>query len=245
MAIVPIQPAHQDRADQLGYPTSDGRPMGETDLHRCQMFDAIETLKLFFAGRQVYVTGNLLLCYRPGNRRKHVSPDVMVVKGIEPRERENYLPWVEGKGPDVVIEVTSASTRDEDEDEKAEIYRDIIRVKEYFLFDPRAEYLSPPLQGFRWVDGRYVPIELVDGRLPSLELGLHLEKQESTLRFFDPSAGEVLLTPNERRERAEEAQRLAEEARRQAEEARRQAAAENELMRREIESLKKRLGGSS
>jgi Uma2 family endonuclease len=210
--------------------------MGETDLHRDQMVDAIETLKLFFAGRQVYVSGNILLFYRPGNRRKHISPDVMVVKGIEPRERDNYLLWVEGKGPDVVIEMTSASTKDEDE--KAEIYRDIIKVKEYFLFDPRAEYLWPPLQGFRCTDGRYVPIEFVDGKLPSLELGLHLEKQGSALRFFDPSTGEVLLTPNERREHAEE-------ARRQAEEAHGREKAENERLRREIESLRKRLGGSS
>ncbi|MBI4601823.1 MAG: Uma2 family endonuclease [Planctomycetes bacterium] len=246
MATVPThQLPGQDRGEHLGYPTSDGRPMAETDLHRKEMTDEIQTLELFFAGQQVYVTGNILLFYRPGNRRKHVSPDVMVVKGIEPRLRENYILWVEGKGPDVVIEVTSASTKDEDEDEKVEIYRDVIKVKEYFLFDPRAEYLWPPLQGFRLVDGRYAPIELVGGRLPSLELGLHLEKQGSALKFFNPSTGEVLLTPNERRERAEEARRQAEEARRRAEEAHAQAAAENESLRCEIESLKKRLGGAS
>ena len=42
---------------------------------------AIETLKLYYAGQLVYVTDNLLLFYRPGNKRRFVSPDVMVVKG--------------------------------------------------------------------------------------------------------------------------------------------------------------------
>jgi Uma2 family endonuclease len=224
MATAPIHRLPgQDRGEHLGYPTSDGRPMAETDRHRKEMTDEIQTLEVFFAGQQVYVTGNILLYYRPGNRRKHISPDVMVVKGIEPRERDSYLLWVEGKGPDVVIEVTSASTKEEDEDDKAEIYREILKVKEYFLFDPRAEYLWPPLQGFRLEEGRYVPIEFVDGRLPSLELGLHLEKRGSTLKFYNPSTGEVLPTPDERRELAEEARSQAEEGHQRAEEARSQA----------------------
>ena len=93
--------------------------------------------------------GNILLYYRPGNKRRHVSPDVMVVRGLEQRDRENYLLWEEGRAPNVVIEVTSQSTRDEDLEDKLEIYRDEIGVAEYFLFDPRSEYLNPALQGHR------------------------------------------------------------------------------------------------
>ena len=96
---------------EIAYPTSDGRTMGETDLHRDVMVSAIESLKLFYAGQRVYVSGNILLCYRPGDRRRHVSPDVLVVKGVEQRDRENYLVWEEGQAPHVVIEVTSRSTR--------------------------------------------------------------------------------------------------------------------------------------
>ena len=67
----------------VDYPTSDGKPMAETDLHRQDMVDVIETLQDFFAGDpQVYVTGNLLLLYEEGNRRKHVAPDVFVVRGV-------------------------------------------------------------------------------------------------------------------------------------------------------------------
>ena len=65
-----------------GYPTSDGRPMAETDLHRDVMFDLIETLKERFAADPLtYVSGNILLFYEPGNKRRHVSPDVLVVLG--------------------------------------------------------------------------------------------------------------------------------------------------------------------
>ena len=58
-------------------------------------------------------------------------------------ERRRYLVWEEGKGPDVVIEFTSASTEEEDRETKMRIYRDVLRMKEYFLFDPYAEYLEP------------------------------------------------------------------------------------------------------
>lgn len=79
----------------IQYPTNDGRPTGETDLHRDLMATTIETLKRFFAGQRVYVSGNILLFYRPGNRRRHVSPDVLVTKGLEQRQRDNYLLWQE------------------------------------------------------------------------------------------------------------------------------------------------------
>ena len=89
------------------YPTSDGKPMAETDLHRDLMLQLIEILKEFYRSvPNVYVSGNLLLFYEQGNRRRHVSPDVFVVRGVEKRERENYLVWEEKKGPQLVIELT-------------------------------------------------------------------------------------------------------------------------------------------
>ena len=181
----------------VDYPTSDGKPMGETDLHRSVMAVAIETLKMHFAGQLVYVSGNLLLFYRPGNKRRHVSPDIMVVRGLEQRDRDNYLLWEEGRAPNIVIEVTSQSTRHEDLEDKLEIYRDEIGVAEYFLFDPRSEYLNPALQGHRLSRGRYEPIAPVGGRLASVELGLHLEADGGRLRFYDPVSARWLLTPQE------------------------------------------------
>ena len=49
---------------RVDYPTSDGEPLGGTDPHRQQILDLIETLQGHFAANpDVYVSGNLLLCF--------------------------------------------------------------------------------------------------------------------------------------------------------------------------------------
>jgi Uma2 family endonuclease len=155
--------------------------MAETQTHAQVMMDLITTLQDHFAAvPDVYVWGNLLLFYEEGNRRKHVSPDVFVVRGV-PKEppRDNYLVWEEGKAPDVVFEITSKSTDREDRKKKRELYRDVLKVPEYFLFDPFEEYLKPSMQGYRLAAGEYAPIEPVGDRLPSDVLGLHLERDQT------------------------------------------------------------------
>jgi Uma2 family endonuclease len=187
------------------YPTSDGRPMAETDHHRILMNNLIQTLEAYYADEpMVYVSGNLLLYYEPGNRRRHISPDVFVVKGVSKHERLNYLVWEEGKGPDVTIELTSSSTRHEDRETKFRRYRDVLRVKEYFLFDPFGDYLEPPLQGYRLRAGQYQAIRPLQGRLPSKILGLHLERRGPNLRLYDPTTNQWLPTPQERIAQGEE-----------------------------------------
>ena len=89
----------------------------------------------------------------------------------------------------MVIEITSKTTRREDQNKKLTIYRDILKVLEYFQFDPTQDYLRPPLQGFRLEGGEYVRIEPVDDRLPSEVLGLHLERDGRELRLYDPVMG--------------------------------------------------------
>jgi Uma2 family endonuclease len=194
---------------KVDYPTSDGKPMAETDVHRTLMMDLIRTLEAYYqADPNVYVSGNLLLFYEEGNKRKHLSPDVFVVRGVAKGQRVNYLTWQEGKGPDLVIELTSKSTRSEDVIKKMALYRDVLQVPEYFLFDPLQDYLTPSMQGYRLVDGSYEFIGSVAGRLPSEVLGLHMERVGSQLRLFDPATGLRLPTSEERveiqRERAEQ-----------------------------------------
>ena len=170
-------------------------------------------------------SGNILLFYQRGNRRRQISPDVLVVKGLAPHDRQNYLLWEEGRPPNVVIEVTSESTREEDLYDKFEIYRDRVHVAEYFLFDPRGEYLQPSLQGYRLRAGRYERIKVLAGRVPSRELGLHLEEHERHLRFFDPAVGSWIPTLQESRATA-----LADLKRAEAEAAR---------LRQELETLRR------
>jgi Uma2 family endonuclease len=214
-------------ADDLDYPTSDGRPMAETDWHRKLMTTLIETLTAFFAASpRVCVSGNLLVFYEPGNRRRRVAPDVFVVRGVPKHDRPNYLIWRERKAPEFVIELTSSTTRREDVAHKFALYRDVMRVKEYFLFDPFEDYLDPPMQGYRLRKGEYVPIKPVEGRMPSRVVGLHLERAGSNLRLWNPETGVWLPTAEENQARLEE------------------TLAENERLRREIEELRRQSRGS-
>ena len=187
----------------IEYPSSDGKPMAETPVHRDVMIDAIQILKRRYANRSdVYVSGDMLMYYEEGNPRKSVAPDVFVVLGASRDEdRDTYLLWREPKAPDFVLEVTSKSTRRNDRIAKHTLYESL-GVAEYFLYDPKAEYLNPPLQGFGLRRGRYVPLEAMpspDGApvLYSEVLGLSLHARARALRLRDPATGEDLLTSEE------------------------------------------------
>src|SRR5207244_1519068 len=107
-----------------------------------------------------------------------------------------YQVWREGKGPDVVIEVTSRSTARVDQRRKFDLYRDVLKVQEYFLFDPREKTLAgASLNGFRLVEGEYQFIPKTGGRLVSAVLGLHLESSGGQLRLHEPRRAGYLLTP--------------------------------------------------
>jgi Uma2 family endonuclease len=229
-------------AQEVEYPSSDGRPMGETPYHVKNLLNLVFMLDFWFAGEQfVYVAGNMFVYYVAGDRHKHLSPDVFVVKGIPKKttpERRCYLVWEEHKAPDLAIELTSASTRDEDLDDKFHLYRDILKVREYFLFDPWNEYLDPPLQGYRLVNGEYEPITPVNGRLPSEVLGLHLERNDWQLRLYSPATGNWLPAIWEMKKISE----WAEIERQRAESERQQVEEENQRLRRQLDALRQKLG---
>jgi Uma2 family endonuclease len=241
------------------YPTGDGKPVAETPLHRDQLLGLIEVLRRHFVGNpRVYISGNMMMYYERGNKRRHVSPDVFVVLDLPPGYRDAYFTWVEGKGPDLVVEFTSPSTRKEDLKTKYRLYQDTLGVSEYILFDPRAEYLDPRLQGHRLVGGRYEPIAPTpEGRLPSNVLNLHFEGHGTELRLYDPALGRWVPTPHEseaaavaRQHEAEESEAAAVARQHEAEESEaaavarlRQAEAELERVRAELEAMRRRDGG--
>ena len=219
--------------DIVFYPTTDGQPMAETQVHGDCMMYVTSALRWWFKkhGRDdVYVGMNNFLYYERGNPRAVVAPDVYVVVGAPASPpRDTYMLWKEPKGPDFVLEVTSASTRRNDERRKRDVYA-ALGVREYFLYDPRAEYLAPPLQGWRLHEGAYraVPaVTVLSNRgvaVASEVLGLELrdERAERRVRLRDPAADEVLLThdESERAREEEAAARRAAEARAAALEAR-------------------------
>ena len=236
---------------QVDYPTGDGKPVAETPIHRDNLLGLIEVLRHHFAGEEdVYVSGNMIVYYDRGQKRRHVSPDVLVAR-VPNKPRDAYFVWLEGRAPDLVIEITSPSTRDEDLEDKMRLYESTLRVPEYFLFDPKEEYLTPSLQGRQLIGGHYVPIEPQDGRLPSRVLGLHLERDGTDLRLYDPARGAWVPTPREAeaaaeaaRQRAEQDRRRAEEENRRLAEALRQSEAEVARLRRELDALRRPANGS-
>ena len=208
--------------DAVFYPSSDGQPMAETDIHAACMVYVATALRWWFKkhGRDdVYVGSNNFLYYEQGNPRAVVAPDVYVVVGAPAHPpRDTYMLWNEPKGPDFVLEVTSKSTRGDDERRKRGVYAGL-GVREYFLYDPRAEYLTPPLQGFRLDAGAYrrLPaVTVLSNRGVSVSsevLGLELrdERSERRVRLHDRATGVDLLT-HEESEQAREKEAVARRA---------------------------------
>ena len=225
------------------YPESDGKPMAETDFHYEIMTEMIDTLKERYAEHHdVYVAGNLIVYYQEAQPKKFLAPDVFVVFGVEKKKRRTYRLWEEGKGPDFVLEVASQSTCDYDLGEKKDLYASILGVQEYYLYDPDKRYLPLPLLGFRLVKGVYVPIQAVEGRLPSDTLGLELGEEGGRLRLYNPLTKEWVLKPAEQaKAEARQAQARAQQAETKAQHealARQQAEAELARLRAELERLR-------
>jgi Uma2 family endonuclease len=211
-----LKPLADTPAHLLEFPESDGQPMGETGIHVNQILALYAALRLFFRFVQdVYVGANMFMYYEPTDPRQNFCPDVFAAFGVRPGERRTWKTWEEGKVPDIIIEITSKSTRREDTREKRALYEDL-GVREYFLFDPLHEYLTPRLQGHRLVAGRFEPLS--GDVLTSEVLGLELRvKDDDRLHFFDPKRGMWLLINEELSDYADEVAARAEAERARAE----------------------------
>lgn len=224
------------RTDRIDfYPETDGKPMSESDVHFALMSYLRLAIDLWFrADPDVYVSGNLLMYFVEGDARVCVSPDVFVVKGVPKRRRRVYKVWEEGKGPEVVIEVSSRSTKAEDLTTKFELYRDVLKVKEYYIYDPLREYLPARLKAWRRRGREFVERHVKDGRIESAELGLVLVDKEGMLRLEDPATGALLPDLAE----ANDARAVEAAARQVAEARQRELEAENERLRRQLRERK-------
>jgi Uma2 family endonuclease len=194
------------RSTIIDYPESDGLPVAESDFQRDVLTYAVESLAVHFQSRaDVYVSGNLLLYYEEGNPYASVAPDVFIVFGVSNHRRRTYRLWEEGKAPDFVLEVTSQSTRQDDQGRKRRLY-ERLGVSEYWQYDPTGDYLSPQLQGFELIAGAYaaIPSSRLPGELLTLSsrvLGLELRLSDAgAFRFHDTASGQTL--PNLRESEA-------------------------------------------
>jgi 23S rRNA pseudoU1915 N3-methylase RlmH len=192
------QPAYLEE-ENIYYPNTDGKPMADSDSQRKPLTYLVEALDYYFRKkRHVYVSGDMLIYYQKGNPRLSVAPDVFVAFGVPKHERDIYQTWLEGKAPDVVIEITYRK----DENEKPKLYQNL-GIREYFQYDPTGDYLQPALRGRRLDEkGSYQDMtvaQLEEGAisLTSESLKLELRLENDRLRVFDPKTKKYLFSYSE------------------------------------------------
>jgi Uma2 family endonuclease len=185
-----------DVEDGVYYPSSDGKPMAETDFHVLAIRLLLDALEDVFATRNdVYVAGNVNWFWERGNPRRRRAPDAMVVFGVEKGPRRSFRSWREGGAvPAACFEMASERTWKKNLGQVKDDY-EAAGVKEYFVFDPTREYLEAPILGFRRRGQRFRPIrpDRVGGMV-SEGLGLCLVPEGIMLRLVHPESGELVLT---------------------------------------------------
>lgn len=225
----------------LELPTEDGIPL-ETNWHRIQINLLVDSVHHHWRGRQDYFAGGNMFIYysfEQVRNRDYRGPDFFVVKGVDgARDREAWVVWEEeGRYPNVIVELSSPTTREVDLGPKKDLYEQTFRTPQYFCYDPDQEQLlgwrlnrgphyreqEPNEQGWLWSDE-------LDAWLGKWH-GEYLRVTATWLRFYT-AEGELILTGEEA------ARRQAETEREKTEAARRQAQEAEERARRLEEQLR-------
>lgn len=224
-----------DVEDGVYYPSEDGQPMAETEIHAEAMILLKQALEDFFENQRddVYIGLDIFWYWKKGKPKLCRVPDVFVAFGVpDPkRKRRSFRSWREnGAIPAVIFEMASKGTVKENRRDKRKLYEEL-RVSEYFIFDPEAKYLDAPIEAFRLINGKYqqiVPDEF--GHYASEQLGVWLLAKGDELQVVDVATGVAVLTRKKARE-AEADRADAERERADAE--RRKAASEKRRADRE------------
>jgi Uma2 family endonuclease len=187
---------------EIFYPSEDGEPLAETSVHADAIIATVGILRNYlatnFSERSPVVLADQFLYYAQGFPKLRVSPDVMVIFDIPQVPYDNYKIWVTEKVPSIIFEITSPKTQANDKEFKRNLYEDI-GIQEYWLFDPKGEWIPEKLRGYRLDyrerddDNIYYPI--TDGC--SQVLGLRLEVEDYLINFYRLDTGEKLLMPVE------------------------------------------------
>ena len=187
----------REAADEDGYLTSTPT-MPELTPHPIAVKLAIESLEYHLdkSGQEYLCAGNVLLYDRPDERRRFLSPDIILFLTPPPGGQARvYKAW-EGDRPDLVAEALSDSTLLNDLGDKKERYAQL-GIAEYWIFAPPEFHIEdqPALQGFRLGRYGYEPIAPVAAPVkgyaaelyPSAVLGAAWgEDAQSLLRLFSP-----------------------------------------------------------
>ena len=178
------------------FPGRDGEPMADTERNQREMINTMFSLRHPLEPIGHHVGGNLIIYYNPANGLDHLSPDVFVALDRDAGLRESWKTWLEGKFPEVVVEIASPSTEGRDIGEKLRRYG-ALGAREYYVHDP-ARRLQPAFRGYRAAGGALLPVPNPSGgRIRSEVLGLELRVGAGWLRVIDPASGEPYPTSDE------------------------------------------------
>ena len=244
--------------DPLGYRLPDipeKHPDDMTSAYQLAKGGGQNRLEVFLdrshPGGRTVVFSELYICATPGSRRR--VPDLGVALDADPellKQNNGYVVENQGKTLDLVMEIASARTWQNDVGEKVHFYAEL-GIPEYWRFDETGCHYDYKLAGDRLVDGIYLPIPIEE--LPSGErrgysaaLGLCVCWRAGRLDWYDPVAQDYIpsieslleLTEQERKRADREAQlrqlaeRSADQAELRAETAERQNRELEERLRR-------------
>jgi Uma2 family endonuclease len=185
-----------EKKPEIFYPSEDGEPLAESFVH----IDAIVLLMVllrqylqdYFQPQKPLILANQYVYYAENFPRLRFTPDVAVIFGVEPGPRDNYKIWEEKQVPAIIFEITSPGTQNEDKKTKKNLYESI-GVQEYWLFDPKAEWIPEQLRGYRLVGGEY---QTINDRHSEV-LALRLQPEGALLELYRRDTGEKLLLPSE------------------------------------------------
>lgn len=189
-----------DVEDGVYYPSEDGKPMADTPVHARCMVLLFQALEDCFRNRpEVYVALNMNWYWEQGNARARRAPDVMVIPGVGQRDRRSFRSWNEGGAiPAVCFELAALKTWRANLGAVRDDY-EAQGVREYFIFDPRVQFLDDALTGYRLRGNRYASLRPDrDGGMISRQLNLRLVPEGEMLRLMDLRSGEPILTRTER-----------------------------------------------
>jgi Uma2 family endonuclease len=212
----------------------DGEPL-ESNRHRIAMNALIRSVQHAWADRNDFFTGGNMFIYYSSDQVRNQDfrgPDFFVVLNVDgTKQRQGWVVWAEGgRYPDVIVELMSPSTARIDTGIKKDIYEQVFRTPDYFVFDP---FKPNSLQGWHLDTYQgYQPLVASErGWLWCERLGFWLGTWEGTidretavwLRFYDREGNLVLLPDEAAQLVAQQAQEQAERERQRAEQAEEQA----------------------
>ncbi|MBE9003572.1 Uma2 family endonuclease [Fortiea sp. LEGE XX443] len=212
----------------------DGEPL-ESNRHRIAMNVLIRSLQQAWADRNDFYTGGNMFIYYSSTQARNNDfrgPDFFAVLNVDgTTSRQGWVVWEEnGRYPDVIVELMSPSTARVDKVTKKEIYQQIFRTPDYFVYDP---FDRNSLQGWHLdANQNYQPLTSNErGWLWCQRLNLWLGTWEGTvdretaiwLRFYDSDGNLVPLPEEAAQAQADAAQAQADAAQAQADAAQAQA----------------------